>query len=73
MKNLSIKELNYINDILSWELLSAKKSFQYANQELQAQSAHHQVFYDTASVHQQNYTTLLNYLNQVNSAQGGMH
>lgn len=73
MKNLSVKELNYINDILSWELLAAKKSFQYANQELQAQSAHSQVFYDTAGVHQQNYTAVLNYLTQVNSAQGGMH
>lgn len=33
MKNISTKELNYINDILSWELLVAKKFAQYANQE----------------------------------------
>ncbi|MGI6515128.1 MAG: hypothetical protein GX052_01690 [Syntrophomonadaceae bacterium] len=71
MKNLSIKELNYINDILSWELLAAKKSFQYASQE--RQSPHHQVFYDAAAVHQRNYMAVLDYLNQVNSAQGGTH
>lgn len=73
MKNLSIKELNYINDILSWELLAAKKSFQYANQEQQSQSAHSQIFFDAANIHHQNYTVVLNYLSQVNSAQGGMH
>ncbi len=71
MKNLSIKELNYINDILSWELLAAKKSYQYACQE--EQSPHKQVFYDAAAVHQQNYMAVLNYLNQVKSSQGGMH
>ena len=40
MKNLSIKELNYINDILSWNCWR-KKSFQYASQE--QRSPHHQV------------------------------
>ncbi len=70
MKNLSMKELHYINDILSWELLSAKKSFQYANQE--QQTAHNQAFYDATNVHQRNYSALLNYLSQVSKEQGGM-
>lgn len=33
MQNLSTKEVNYIKDLLSWELLTSKKCFQYANQE----------------------------------------
>ena len=70
MKNISAKELNYVNDLLSWELLSAKKCFQYANQE--TNPAHQQVFSDTAHVHQQNYTDLLNYIGQTNKEQGGL-
>ena len=69
MKNISSKELNYMNDLLSWELLSAKKCFQYANQE--TGTTHQQVFFDTAQMHQQNYNNILNYLNQVNNEQGG--
>ena len=71
MKNLSTKELNYIGDLLSWELLSAKKCNQYAHQE--SNPAHRQVFFDTASMHQQNYTNLLNYLENTNREKtGGM-
>ena len=69
MQNLSTKELNYLNDLLSWELLAAKKCFQYANQEIsQVQS---QVFFDTARLHQQNYVNLFNYVDQINQSQGG--
>lgn len=77
MKHLSSKELNYINDILSWELLSAKKCFQYAHQE--SNSAQQQVFFDAARMHQQNYSDMLDYVNQINSSTqtgtqgGGMH
>lgn len=67
--NISTKELNYLNDFLSWELLSAKKSFQYANQE--GNSGHQQIFYDAARIHQDNYSTLLNFVNQISMKQGG--
>ena len=72
MKNISAKELSYLNDFLSWELLSAKKCYQYANQE--TNSAHQQVFFDAAHVHQQNYSNILNYVEQASKEQGGgMH
>lgn len=69
MKNLSSKELNYIDDMLSWELLAAKKCNQYAYQEMN--TAHQQVFFDTASMHQQNYMNLLNYLENINREKSG--
>lgn len=69
MKHVSTKELNYINDFLSWELLSAKKCFQYGNQE--TNPTHKQTFLDCAMIHQQNYQNILNYVNQVNPNKGG--
>jgi len=69
VKNLSTKELNYLNDFLSWELLSCKKCYQYANQEIN--TAHQKVFFDAARTHQQNYTNLLSYVEQVNKTTGG--
>lgn len=69
MQNLSTKEINYLRDTLSWELLSAKKCFQYAHQE--SNPSHQKVFFDAARMHQQNYTNLLNYVDQINKKQGG--
>lgn len=69
MKNISTKELNYINDLLSWELLTSKKCFQYASQE--TNPARRQVFSDISQMHQQNYVNLLEYVGQINSNQGG--
>ncbi|NLI91191.1 MAG: hypothetical protein GX434_02990 [Peptococcaceae bacterium] len=66
---LSAKELNYIKDFMSWELLMAKKCNQYANQEVDANFKG--VFNNAGQVHQQNYRNLLNYLQQ-QSAQGGI-
>jgi len=72
MQNLSTKELNYIKDLLSWELLSTKKCYQYGHQE--SNSGHQKIFFDTARMHQQNYLNLLNYLDQTVKKQGGqMH
>ncbi|AOT69034.1 hypothetical protein [Geosporobacter ferrireducens] len=65
MKNIATKELNYVKDFLSWELLSAKKCYQYAQQETNPQRK--QLFMDTVNVHQQNYMSLLNYINQLNN------
>lgn len=69
MKNLSTKEVNYVKDLLSWELLTAKKCFQYANQE--ANPARQKMFFDTAGMHEQNYLNLLNYVDQIIKNQGG--
>ena len=71
MKNIAGKELNYINDFLSWELLAAKKCFQYASQE--TNQAHKQLFYDAAGVHQQNYTNILNYVSNFKNQGGKTH
>lgn len=69
MKNISTKELNYLNDFLSWELLCAKKCYQYGCQE--NNSPHSQIFFDASNMHQQNYTNILNYINGVNQSKGG--
>lgn len=72
MQNLSTKELNYISDILSWELLASKKCFQYANQE--TNPVHKNAFLSTGNMHQQNYLKIVNYLDQIVKKQGGqMH
>ena len=69
MKNLSAKELSYINDILSWELLAAKKCSQYAGQE--TNPVHKNVFFSTGTMHQQNYTNVLSYVDQFIKKHGG--
>ena len=69
MQNLSTKEVNYIKDLLSWELLTTKKCFHYANQE--TNPARQKIFFDTANLHQQNYLDLLNYADQISNNQGG--
>lgn len=67
--NLSTKELNYIHDILSWELLAAKKCSQYASQE--TNPVHQNVISSTGNMHQQNYNRVLSYLDQMTKTQGG--
>ena len=69
MKNLSTKELNYINDILSWELLATKKCFQYGNQE--TNPVHKNAFLSSGNMHQQNYHKVVNYLDQIVKQKGG--
>lgn len=69
MQNLSTKEVNYINDLLSWELLTTKKCFNYANQETNPERQ--KIYSDAANIHQQNYVNLLNYTNQIFNKQGG--
>jgi len=69
MQNLSTKELNYIQDILSWELLASKKCSLYAKQE--TNPVHQNIFSSTGNMHQQNYTKVLSYLDQVIKNQGG--
>jgi hypothetical protein len=69
MQNLSTKEVNYIKDVMSWELLAAKKNHQYSCQEDSA--SRKQLYADTAKMHQQNYLCLLNYIGQIVGKQGG--
>lgn len=69
MQNVSTKEVNYVKDVLSWELLSSKKCFQYAHQE--SNSTRQKLFFDTANMHQQNYLSVLNYVDQLVKKQGG--
>ena len=72
MQNLSTKEVNYIKDLLSWELLTIKKCFQYTNQE--TNPARKKIYSDEVNVHQQNYLGLLTYTDQIINKQGGqMH
>ena len=69
MKHLSTKELNYIKDFLSWELLSVKKCYNYASQESNTEDQ--KIFFDAMKVHKQNYMDLLNYIQQFDNQQGG--
>lgn len=69
MQNLSTKEVNYVKDLLSWELLTIKKCNQYMNQE--ANPARKQAYANAVGVHHQNYLYLLNYTNQIINRQGG--
>lgn len=61
--HISTKEVNYIKDHLSWELLAAKKCFNHANSLQDAQLK--QVFDDAGKAHQENYVNLLTYANQI--------
>lgn len=65
---LSVKELGYLRDFLSWEILMAKKCNHYASQETDPNFQG--IFHNAGQVHQQNYLRLLNYLQQ--TQQGGM-
>lgn len=67
MTNLSMKELNYVKDFLSWELLMAKKCSQYASQEVDPNFKG--IFNHAGQLHEQNYLNLLDYLGQVTNSQ----
>ncbi len=70
--SLSVKELSYIRDFLSWEILMAKKCSHYASQEVDPNFQG--IFNSIGQVHQQNYERVLTYLQQIQqqSQQGGM-
>ena len=59
---LTEKDLAYIRDSMSWELLASKKAFQYAHQTLEPECR--QLMYQVAQTHQQNMERLLNHLGQ---------
>lgn len=70
MDNIASKELNYLKDLLSWELLACKKSSDYAQKE--TNPARQELFMNASMTHQQNYLDLVNYLNTLKQPQGGM-
>lgn len=57
---LSSKEFNYVKDHLSWELLTAKKYYDYAQQVTDSELK--QTLEQIGRKHQLNYDTLLNFL-----------
>lgn len=70
MVNLSTKELNYVKDLLAWELLMAKKCKLYADQETTQRFS--EVFNQAGQMHQENYLSLVQYLESVNPNKRGM-
>ncbi len=60
--NLSTKEVNYLKDHLSWELMAAKKCYNYAQQ--MANRDYARLLDDIGKIHQENFVDLLNYVNQ---------
>lgn len=60
--NLSTKEVNYLKDHLSWELMAAKKCYNYAQE--CSDKNFGKLLDDVGRVHQQNFTDMLNYVNQ---------
>lgn len=62
---ISTKELNSIEQLLSWEQLAAKKCNLYA--EMETHPAQKSVFTVTGNMHRRNYNRLIGYLNAITS------
>lgn len=69
MRPISTKELNYVRDHLSWELLSAKACRDAAN--ATPEEKFKRLFDETGSVHQRNYESLMSFIKSVQAGQGG--
>ncbi len=54
------KDLLYLQDALSWELLASKKAYHYSLESENQQIKQHLAY--LANIHQQNYQTLLEHL-----------
>ncbi|MFA5676148.1 MAG: hypothetical protein WDA65_06450 [Christensenellales bacterium] len=63
MQSLSAKEIEYINDILTWELFEYKKCFLYASQE--TNKMHNNVFSVIGNVHRKNYNKIIDTLDRL--------
>lgn len=63
MQSLSAKEIDYIYDILAWELFEAKKCFLFANQE--TNRVHNNVFSVIGNMHQSNYNKIIDTLDKI--------
>lgn len=62
MPPLSEKDLAYLKDHMSWELVAAKKAHQYAHQTQEPECR--QVMFQIAQQHQQNVERLVQHLEQ---------
>jgi hypothetical protein len=62
MTPLSEKDLAYIKDHMSWELLACKKAYQYAHQTLEPECR--QLMFQVAETHQRNFERVLQHLGQ---------
>lgn len=62
MTPLSEKDLAYMKDHMSWELVACKKAYQYAHQTLEPECR--QLAFQIAEQHQRNLERILNHLGQ---------
>jgi hypothetical protein len=62
MTPLSEKDLAYMKDHMSWELLACKKAYQYAHQTLEPECR--QVATQVAETHQRNFERIVQHLGQ---------
>lgn len=62
MRPLTEKDLAYMHDIMSWELLAAKKAYQYAHQTLEPDCR--QLMFQVAQQHQRNMEQIMQHLGQ---------
>ncbi|MFZ5816077.1 MAG: ferritin-like domain-containing protein [Bacillota bacterium] len=62
MLPLTEKDLAYLHDMLSWELVATKKAYQYAHQTLEPDCRH--LMFRMAEQHQRNWERLLGHLQE---------
>ncbi|MFO7274056.1 MAG: hypothetical protein LOD90_05220 [Symbiobacteriaceae bacterium] len=62
MLPLTEKDLSYLKDMMSWELLAAKKAYHYANETQDAECR--QAMFQIAEQHQRNLERLLLHLHE---------
>ncbi|MBP2019192.1 hypothetical protein J2Z79_002617 [Symbiobacterium terraclitae] len=62
MTPLTEKDLAYLHDMMSWELLAAKKAFRYANETQEPECR--QAMFQVAEQHQRNLERLVLHLKQ---------
>ncbi|WP_197525183.1 hypothetical protein [Symbiobacterium thermophilum] len=62
MMPLTEKDLSYLKDMMSWELLAAKKAYHYANETQDAECR--QAMFQIAEQHQRNLERLLTHLHE---------
>jgi len=62
MPPLTEKDLSYMKDLATWELVAGKKAYQYAHQTLEPECR--QIMFDVARQHQQNVASLMNHLQE---------
>ena len=62
MTPLTEKDLSYMKDLMSWELLTAKKAYQYAHQTLEPECR--QTLFQVAEQHQKNVDAIMQHLSE---------